>query len=268
MSSDPTPNPASQTQALQSAGQSADSDAGSEQVGSPVLACSQQGSTPIPPPAQIVVHVQRPDGTPLSGANVSVAGEGWNGVTDVDGNYDFGQVLPDTYTVNGYLEGFRPSLASETLFAPAGVLTQYILTLQQCVAGRSEVSSITMKRKHIHLTGDDKYGHWWFEMGDESYGWWPKDHVGLKNTFFGTDGELNGQTNFDGDPTQDPHHGDDAEEQFHPTVDCSDPRTDEDIQACLRAFANSYSGSWSWPLGQNCHSFQEAAMNHCLLSKP
>lgn len=26
----------------------------------------------------------------------------------------------------------------------------------------------------------------------------------------------------------------------------------------IRDFANKYSGNWSWPTGQNCHSFQEA----------
>jgi hypothetical protein len=26
------------------------------------------------------------------------------------------------------------------------------------------ISFITVKRKHIHLTGPDKYGHWWTEM--------------------------------------------------------------------------------------------------------
>ena len=42
-----------------------------------------------------------------------------------------------------------------------------------------EVQLVVMKRKHICLTGEDKYGHWWFEIGDaadpnsESYGWWP-----------------------------------------------------------------------------------------------
>lgn len=40
-----------------------------------------------------------------------------------------------------------------------------------------QVQLITMKRKHINLTRVDRYGHWWFEIGDpsdpdsESYGW-------------------------------------------------------------------------------------------------
>ena len=44
---------------------------------------------------------------------------------------------------------------------------------------RRIIQTITMKRKHIHLTGLDPFGHWWFEIGNpnnpvsESYGWWP-----------------------------------------------------------------------------------------------
>jgi len=148
----------------------------------------------------------------------------------------------------------------------------------QCVMPKSKtkkctrkILSITIKRKNIHLSAEDKYGHWWFELGDstspnlESYGWWPKDHVGLGATLGGTEGELNGQTNFGGTSTRDPHHGDIADEIFNPVVDCSDQRTDEEIKNCLRSFAQSYSGEWRWTFGagQNCHTFQEAAMKHC-----
>jgi hypothetical protein len=128
-----------------------------------------------------------------------------------------------------------------------------------------------MKRKHINLFADDKYGHWWFELdGSESYGWWPKYHVGLRDTFFGTEGELNGQTTYGGTPTRDPHQGDSAEEEFHPVVSRSDGRSDAEIKQCLRSFARAYSGEWRWTFGagQNCHTFQEAAMNHCHLCKP
>ena len=54
------------------------------------------------------------------------------------------------------------------------------------------VQSITMKRKHIHSKGDDKYGHWWFEIGDirdadsESYGWWPEHPTAWAGTLIGT----------------------------------------------------------------------------------
>ena len=138
-----------------------------------------------------------------------------------------------------------------------------------------EVKSITMKRKHVNMTGQDRYGHWWFEIGDpsdptsESYGWWPMDRVGAKQTLNGVDGELNGQTTFGGENTRDPYHGDSSADQiFHPFVPASDPRTDALIEQCLRFFAQSYKGEWRWTFGkgQNCHSFQTSSMKHCGLS--
>jgi hypothetical protein len=143
-----------------------------------------------------------------------------------------------------------------------------------------QVSLITMKRKHIKLLRKDgKYGHWWFVIGDpddpssESYGWWPgtpDSLLGVKTTFGGVVGELNGQTHFPGTPTRDPHHADDADEEFHPFVAALDIRTDEQIAECLRRFALSYNGEWRWTFGfgQNCRTFQKRAMAHCGLRKP
>ncbi|MTJ08113.1 DUF4157 domain-containing protein, partial [Anabaena sp. UHCC 0204] len=121
---------------------------------------------------------------------------------------------------------------------------------------------ITMKRKHIQLRGDDKYGHWWTEIdSNESYGWWPKYPVGgIKQTLFGVDGELNGMTSFGGSATKDPHHGDSAPDVFHPVY--KGTKTDTEIKADIRSFASSYSGEWRWTFGfgQNCHTFQESLM--------
>ena len=128
---------------------------------------------------------------------------------------------------------------------------------------------LTMKRKHIHLFGDDKYGHWWTEMdGTESYGWWPKHHVGKIDTIFGTEGELNGQTTFGGSPTRDPHHGDTSEEEFHPVL--TNAKSDSTVRGEVRAFATSYSGSWRWTFGwgQNCHTFQRSMMASIGLQEP
>ena len=137
------------------------------------------------------------------------------------------------------------------------------------------VQSITMKRRHVDLTSDDKYGHWWFVIGDpldadsESYGWWPEYPVKWVGTITGIRGDSNGQTRFRGEPTRDPHHYDNGDEEFHPFVAASDPRTDDQIADCLRAFARSCVGAWRWTFGSglNCHSFQEDAMKHCLLYK-
>ncbi len=126
------------------------------------------------------------------------------------------------------------------------------------------LSFITLKRNHIHLTGEDKYGHWWTEIltstKDESFGWWPKYGVGLKDTIFGTEGELNGQTTFGGTPTKDPHHGDSGEEVFHPKLTVS--KTDDQVVQDIESFAKNYTGEWRWTFGwgQNCHTFQKNMM--------
>ncbi len=129
---------------------------------------------------------------------------------------------------------------------------------------------ITMKRKHIELSGSDKYGHWWTEIdGKESYGWWPKYQVGFKGTMLGVEGELNGMTSFGGTRTQDPHHGDSAPDTFHPVL--KDPtKTNAQVEAEIRTFASSYSGEWRWTFGfgQNCHTFQESLMDNVGLEEP
>ncbi len=130
--------------------------------------------------------------------------------------------------------------------------------------GTSTTTGITVKRNHIHLNGEDKYGHWWTELGpNESYGWWPKNPVGLVDTLGGTEGELNGQTSFGGTPTKDPHHGDAGEEVLNVVID--DPSKDENtVKQEMRDFANGYSGEWRWTFGggQNCHTFQKAMLNN------
>ena len=128
---------------------------------------------------------------------------------------------------------------------------------------------ITMKRKHIQMGGNDKYGHWWTEMGGESYGWWPKYPVtGIRQTLFGVEGELNGMTSFGGSATKDPHHGDIAPDVFHPIY--KGTKTNSAIKADIRSFASSYSGEWRWTFGfgQNCHTFQESLMKSVGIEQP
>jgi hypothetical protein len=88
----------------------------------------------------------------------------------------------------------------------------------------------------------------------------------MLGTFTGVPGSLNGQgPRFRGTPTRDPHHGDDAEEMFHPRV--TSGKSAGAIKADVRSFASGYSGKWSWPFGQNCHSFQKSLMSKCGLSR-
>lgn len=44
--------------------------------------------------------------------------------------------------------------------------------------------------------------------------------------------------------------------------------TEEGIKSYIRKFVSSYSGSWSYPWGQNCHSFQKEMMNMCCIREP
>jgi hypothetical protein len=129
-------------------------------------------------------------------------------------------------------------------------------------AAGTAMPSIVLKRKNIHLFGDDKYGHWWVEINKKrSYGWWPKNQVGLKGTLGGTEGELNGQTNYGGTANKDPHHGDSAEQEIG--VECTDPaKTESEVQTDIITFANNYSGEWRWTFGfgQNCHTFQKSML--------
>lgn len=145
-----------------------------------------------------------------------------------------------------------------------------------------EVTLITAKRIRIQKrrseagTGQLDYGHWWFEIGtssdpgSESYGWWPSKRVSLVETLSGVPGVLNGQGAFPGTSNRDPHHGDDADEVFHPVVPDTDARTDEEIAECLRSFADSFSGEWRWRPGggRNCQTFQADAFQHCGLKVP
>jgi hypothetical protein len=151
------------------------------------------------------------------------------------------------------------------------------------------IRSIKMKRQQLRLwrilrpllafrPGEMDCGHWWFEFGNprsrasESYGWWPTRWPGgwrlIWEILWGVPGQLNGTTLYPaGLNNRDPHHGDDADEVYYAAVGPGDGRTDAEIQECLRRFARAYQGKWQWffGLGQDCQSFQKAAMKHCRL---
>ena len=146
-------------------------------------------------------------------------------------------------------------------FAPnVATWTDTLGLKQKCSSCNSAATetSIRVYRKDISLTGDDKYGHWWVELGpNESYGWWPSKGVGLSETIFGVPGDLNGQSTFGGTSTMDPHHGDRSKGVNVFKVILPKGKTEEEIKQAIRDYAKNYSGNWSWPTGQNCHSFQE-----------
>ena len=166
--------------------------------------------------------------------------------------------------------------------------------------GREEFTSITVKRKRVQWLAllrsklgkkpspDDPYGHWWLEFDGESYGWWPKNGVTLIESLTSVPGRLNGTDDMHADglasETRDGHHGDSGDEEFHPRrrmgllggaklqhgsavgTNCKCV-TEDETKDCVRTFARQYHGRWSYPWGQNCHSFQASALRSCCLTK-
>jgi hypothetical protein len=123
---------------------------------------------------------------------------------------------------------------------------------------RKELPEVTVYMKDIVLGAQDKYGHWWTKFTpDESYGWWPKYPVGIKETLLGTEGEINGITSFGGSSAKEAHHGDTSGDKHKVYSEKSDSQPK--VQDEMRKFAHAYSGEWRWTFGfgQNCHTFQK-----------
>lgn len=117
--------------------------------------------------------------------------------------------------------------------------------------------------KRIDPRFPSTWGHWWIEVdGRESYGWWPVPcPLGLRRTITGSHGTLNGLgARTDGSATRDPYHGDEPDHAFHPTLVAA--KSDDQVRADIRAFAQSYAGGWCWQWWwlrnrtQNCRTFQ------------
>ena len=112
---------------------------------------------------------------------------------------------------------------------------------------------VTVKR-NLPLTWRS-YGHWWVELDDsESYGWWPAKAAGIVRLVHGSDGVLNGGAS----RTVDPNHGLPGDHEFHPVL--IRQRSDDDVRASIRSFAQSFAGEWRWSTrpSMNCRLFQLA----------
>jgi len=224
-----------------------------------------------PPPSSLTVIVrERSSEEPVEGVKVAISGpSSGNATTDAAGQVRFSGLPPGSYRVKLEQDEFELTPAQTATSTAPGEEAELELLVQRVL--------LTLVLKRIHLRGvmraavGDKseleYGHWWIEIdGSESYGWWPAEGVSIGGTFRGVPGSLNGQgPRYRGTPTRDPHHGDPAEEMFHPRV--LNGQAAAALKSCMRGFARGYSGTWSWPWGQNCHSFQEDMMEHCGLSK-
>lgn len=122
---------------------------------------------------------------------------------------------------------------------------------------------VTVKRDNPSWR--DLFGHWWLEVGDQSYGWWPGAiPVGLRGLLAGTDGVLNGMglLGRSGTWDRDPQHGQASAHSFHPVLTLA--LSDSEVRTRVRDCAHAYRGGWKWGSADgsrhSCHSFQEALM--------
>ena len=108
------------------------------------------------------------------------------------------------------------------------------------------------------------WGHWWIELsGEESYGWWPSPcPMGWRGALLGSRGCLNGiDGDNDGTLTRDAYHGEEPDHWFHPTLIAD--KSDDQVRAEIRAFAQSYVGGFRWQWWwlreppENCRTFQD-----------
>ena len=118
--------------------------------------------------------------------------------------------------------------------------------------------------KRIDPRLPNTWGHWWIELGGaESYGWWPYPcPMGWKGAMLGSRGCLNGiGTPAGGTATRDAYHGEEPDHWFHPTLIVE--KSDDQVRADIRAFAQSYVGGFRWQWwwlrdgAENCRTFQD-----------
>jgi hypothetical protein len=223
---------------------------------------------PLEPGSLEVTVVEERSGEPVAGVGITLRGPtSVSSVTGSDGRARFPELEPGLYWATATQEQFEIDNGTWLAIVSAGEaetmslrITRILLTV---VVKRAHVKGLW--KAAIGDKGELEYGHWWIEIDEiESYGWWPARSVSVWETFTGVPGSLNGLRGIGGTPTTDAHDGHPAEEMFHPAV--VNAKSAAAIKECIRAFAKGYSGSWSWPFGQNCHSFQEEMMEHCGLA--
>ncbi len=154
----------------------------------------------------------------------------------------------------------RAAVAYEAAVARARLLNEAPAHVGAACLPR-ELKFITVKRSNPRFLRT--YGHWWVEVdGIESYGWWAdRCPIRIRDLLVGTNGLLNGVGGScpGGTVTTDPHHGDDADYHFHPTLVA--PLSDDEVRVAIRTFARAYRGRWRYSLTSmrsGCHGFQLA----------
>jgi hypothetical protein len=218
---------------------------------------------PFEPGSLEMTVVERQSREPVAGVEATLHGSsGGRATTGADGVARFQELDPGLYMATVLQPEFELEYSVTPVYVGPGRTSTASLPVRRILM------TVVLKRIHIgdQLKPDAIAGHWWTEIDqEESYGWYPaKRPDPLWKGITGVPGRLNGSIG-EGTPTTDARHGQKAGEMFHPRiVNGSSAAT---VKECIRTFAKGYSGTWSYPGGQNCHSFQVGMMTHCGMIK-
>ena len=156
------------------------------------LGAADAGSDPEADPGIIAVKVvDTCHSDPIADAKVTV--EEGQVSSDAEGMAVFRSLTPSVYqveVVKKFLDGkFSKFLVQYPRIMTTGKTESRVTVSATVLPGETVeveaplvvyrlVADVTFHRRHIHPGSEDKYGHWWVKMGNESYGWWPKYKLG------------------------------------------------------------------------------------------
>lgn len=234
------------------------------EIGEKIAALFGFDEPPEPGSLEVTV-VERKSEEPVAGVVITLRGPtGVCAVTGADGKVRFPSLEPGLYRVTATQEEFEIGFGTWLAAVGEGEAETVSLRITRIML------TLLLKRLPIGLSTaalEVGPGHWWTEIdGSESYGWYPEETPDpLWKGFTGVPGRLNGGIGSDGTRTQDARHGTRADVMFHPRIVNGDSAAA--IKSCIRSFARGFSGTWSWPGGPNCHTFQKSLMEHCGLDE-
>lgn len=229
------------------------------QIGEGIASWFEWGAPPKPGSLEVTV-TERESDEPVAGVEVALQGPTpARAVTGRDGKARFTGLEPGIYWATATQPEFEIEKGKWMAHVGDGDAETMELRIRRILL------TVVLKRIDIRPSRLDA-GHYWTEIdGNESYGWYPEYFPGWRFAF-GVPGRLNGSLDSEkATPTQDDHHGTDAEVMFNPRV--LNGNSAAAIKECIRGFARNFRDEWSWPEGPNCQTFQRDIMKHCGLAE-
>lgn len=156
--------------------------------------CTGIGTSEEPPPGELQVKVvSKGKERAIEKADVTATVDRY-GATAADGTVTFKKLCQSTYDVRvvrrypdqdwiAFIRHYPAfTMSHEAIsFGHESVLVAATASLTVKIDYYRRLPGVAVHRNHILWNAgpnEDKYGHWWIVIDDESYGWWPKDRFG------------------------------------------------------------------------------------------